>query len=65
MRNGNGMGSFMLGLGLGAVVGVAINRWLDNDSGNESKNDHSPDLNLDRQEIAHLAEQFIQAEELH
>lgn len=65
MRNGNGMGSFILGLGLGAVVGIALNRWMDNGNEHETKNDEQSDIHLDRKDIAQLAEQFIQAEELH
>lgn len=61
MRDGNGMGSFMLGLGLGAVVGIAVNRWMDKGI-TEQGNDNRSEFKLDRNEIANIAEQFIHAE---
>ncbi len=61
----NGMGSFILGLGMGAFVGVVVNRWLESDRGNEFRNGQQSDINLDREKIADLAEQFIQSEERH
>lgn len=58
MREGSGMGSFILGIGVGAIAGIAVNRWLEN-NGKEPKNDHQQEFKLDRQEIAQLADQFL------
>lgn len=64
MRDGNGVGSFILGLGLGAVAGVAVNRWLENGKNNEYNTESNSNIHLDRQDIAHLAEQFIDGDQI-
>ncbi len=63
MRRNNSMGTFLLGIGIGAAAGVIVNRMLDQ---NKVLHEQVQDTNnspLDRQQIAQFAEQILQTDQ--
>lgn len=65
MRNGNGWRTFLLGTGLGVLAGVAISRWMENNSDPYliSGSLKGPEINLEKEEIAEIAQQFLNDDE--
>lgn len=62
MRESYGVGSFLLGLGIGAAAGIAVNRWLEHNHNIQSSTNKNSQFTLDRSQIAQYAEEILQSD---